>query len=463
MIKKLYNKYYKNSEFGKNIITLATGTSIAQAIPLAISPILTRLYTPTDFGIFALYLAFVTILGEISNGRYELAIVLPKKEEDAINIFALGFILNLSISFFILILVTVFNKPIALLLGDEQIAFWLYFSPISIFFFGFFNNLTYFNNRYKKYKDIRNATIIKSIVLASIQLIIALLKSGVTGLMSGQIFSQLFANLRLLKNTVKDKTLLSKITKSNIIRVAKRYENFPKFSLGSSLMNSFSLRVPIFLMVSFFNTSIVGFYSLAHRSISLPMGVIGDSVAKVFFQKSAQLTNDRKQLRNLTLETYKKLFLIGVLPFSFIAIFGDVLFAFVFGLNWRIAGEYSQYLSLWTFLVFVISPLSTLFDTFEKQKHSLYFNAILLVLRIISVLVGALYFENDKITVILYASVGIIFWLFLSFYLLNLGGVGVKDILLFSVKYLLFAFTLLYLLRFFIIDFLENLLCIIYN
>ena len=75
----------KKSEFTKNIVTLMTGTAIAQAIPIAISPILTRIYKPEDFGVFALFLAISSILATVVNGRYELAIMLPKKDEDAIN------------------------------------------------------------------------------------------------------------------------------------------------------------------------------------------------------------------------------------------------------------------------------------------------------------------------------------------------------------------------------------------
>ena len=90
----MINKLKPKSEFSRNVLTLMTGTTIAQAIPIAISPILTRIYTPEDFGILALFVAISTIFGSIANGRYELAIMLPKKDEDAINIFALGFIVN---------------------------------------------------------------------------------------------------------------------------------------------------------------------------------------------------------------------------------------------------------------------------------------------------------------------------------------------------------------------------------
>lgn len=139
----------KKSEFTKNIVTLMTGTAIAQAIPIAISPILTRIYSPEDFGVFALFVAIISILGNIANAKYELAIMLPKKDEDAINIFALGFLITCIISIIMLIFVITFNHYFIDSLKNEEIGFWLYFVPIAIFFSGMYNVLNYFNNRKK--------------------------------------------------------------------------------------------------------------------------------------------------------------------------------------------------------------------------------------------------------------------------------------------------------------------------
>ena len=100
----MLTKLKPKSEFTRNVLTLMTGTTIAQAIPIAISPILTRLYTPKDFGVLALFVAITSIFGSIANGRYELAIMLPKKDEDAINIFASTtiFIIHASLQFLFL-------------------------------------------------------------------------------------------------------------------------------------------------------------------------------------------------------------------------------------------------------------------------------------------------------------------------------------------------------------------------
>lgn len=98
----MINKLKPKSDFSRNVITLMT---IAQSIPIATSPILTRIYTPEDF---ALFIAITSILATIANGRYELAIMLPKK--DAINIFALGFIITCIMTIITFAVILIFNK-----------------------------------------------------------------------------------------------------------------------------------------------------------------------------------------------------------------------------------------------------------------------------------------------------------------------------------------------------------------
>ena len=187
-------KKYKLNDFNKNVIKLMTGATLAQAIPVAISPILTRLYTPKDFGVLALFVAITSILGTIANARYELAIVLPEKDEESINIVALSIIISSSFSILLLILILFFHNQIVLLLGNQEISVWLYTVPLVVFFIGIFNALNYYNTRMQKFGVIAQVKVVKSITLSVVQIVFGLFKAGVGGLISGQIVSHIFAN-----------------------------------------------------------------------------------------------------------------------------------------------------------------------------------------------------------------------------------------------------------------------------
>ncbi len=396
----MVNKLKPNSDFSRNVLTLMTGTMIAQAIPIAISPILTRIYTPEDFGVYALFVAIFSIFGSIVNARYELAIMLPKKDDDAINIFALGFIIASVISLILLVLVLLFNGYITNLLNNDEIGVWLYFVPIAVFFTGLFNILNYFNNRKKNYKDIANATIIKSIILAIIQLSIGFIKQGACGLISGQIVSQLFANMRLFKNIIKDKALISKISKVKIIALAKRYKDFPKFSMWSILANTLSLHLTNILISSFYSVATLGFYSLVQRLLGMPFTLIGGSIGQVFFQEATKEKEETGKAINIFSSTVKKLFIIGLPSFTILYFIVEDLFALVFGEEWRAAGVYAQIVTPLFFIRFIVSTVSTTTIIFEKQKMSLIWQLSLLFFTISIIYISNLF--NIKFIEFLY-------------------------------------------------------------
>ena len=151
MIKKIL-KYINKSEFTKNSLTLISGTTIAQLLPIAISPILTRIYTPEDFGVLALFMSLSMIFSIVAGGRYELAIILPKKDSYAINILALVIVLSGIFSVLLMFSILVFHDYFVDLLENPKISFWLYLLPLVVFLLVVFNGLNYFHTRFKNYK-----------------------------------------------------------------------------------------------------------------------------------------------------------------------------------------------------------------------------------------------------------------------------------------------------------------------
>ena len=277
------NRFQRQSEFSQNVLTLMTGSTISQAIPIAISPILTRLYTPEDFGLYAIFVAIITIFGTVVSGRYELAIMLPKNDEDAINIFGLGLLITIFMSLITIILVFIFNDSIAYLLNNQEMKYWLYLVPVSVFLTGCHNQLIYFNNRFKNFKGLSNTLILKSSLSTSVQLLCGLIKRGAAGLISGQIFAQLIADISLARIIVKNKNLLSEINKVKIIEMAQRYINFPKYSILGVLANKLSYQLTNIIISMIYSVSTLGFYSHVQRVLGLPASLIGTSIGRVFF------------------------------------------------------------------------------------------------------------------------------------------------------------------------------------
>ena len=294
------------------------------------------------------------------------------------------------ITLILFVIVIIFNEKIVHLLSNKDIGTWLYIVPLSIFLIGLFNLLNYFNNRKKHYKDIAKANIIKSITMVAFQIVVGYLREGAAGLISGQIASQMTANMKLLTNIIKNKLLLSKISKKKILQVAKRYKEFPKFSIAGALANKATGNLTNILISIFYNVSTLGFYSLVQRVLGVPSVLIGNSIGQVFFEEASK----EKQLTGKAVKvfksTVKKLFIIGAPSFGILFFIVEDLFAFVFGEEWRVAGGYARIMIPVFFIGYIVSTVSIVDSIFEK----LFFYLCLQIGYLVSMTIALYLFKN---------------------------------------------------------------------
>lgn len=382
------------NDFNQNVIKLLTGATIAQAIPIAISPILTRLYTPEDFGVLALFIAITSILGSIVNARYELAIVLPEKEEDSINIAALSLMIATIISLMLLVVIIIFHEGIINLLSSKELGVWLYFIPLVVFFLGIFNTLNFLNTRMKTFGVIAQVRVIKAITMSIVQLTMGLFKVGVGGLISGQIVSHIFSNGKLAFTLFKNKELIQKINLHEMKKQAKRYNRFPKFTLWATLSNSLSLQAINIFISTMYSTVTLGFYALIQRILGMPATLISSSIAQVYFQKASEERNKYGNARSIYISTFLKLFMIGLIFFGALYFTVENLVTFVFGEEWEIAGLYAKYLIPLIFIRFIASPLTLTNIVFEKQNIDFIWQLILLTLSLLVFTISYIYKLN---------------------------------------------------------------------
>ncbi len=387
MIKRI-KTYLSKREFTRNVLTLMTGTTIAQAIPVAISPILTRIYTPDDFGILALFLSITAITGTIVNAKYEQAIILPKKDEDAVNVLALSILISFIISILLLLIVVVLDDKIVVWLDAPKIKYWLYFIPVSTLFIGIFNSLNYYNIRKKKYKNISISQVTKSSSLSVFQIGIGLIKNGPAGLVIGQIISYFSGNFILLKPFKNQPQLKKAVSKSKMKMLGKEYKKFPIYALPSILLNSVNLNMVNFLVSSIFSVTTLGFYSLTQRIIGIPSRVIVNSFSQVYFQKATEEFHQTGKTEHIFKKTLKKIFYISIPIFALMFFVAKPLFSFVFGKEWEISGVYAQILIPLAFIRFISSALSMTLTIHQKQQYTLYINLTLIITTIIIFMLG---------------------------------------------------------------------------
>lgn len=363
----MINKFKPKSEFSRNVLTLMTGTTIAQAIPIAISPILTRIYTPEDFGMFALYMSVASIIAVVATGRYELAIMLPKKDEDAVNIVALSIMISFFVSFIALLIVYILNAEITSLLGNSEIANWLYFIPITVLLTGVYQSFNYWSNRKKQYKRLATSRIIQSGTTATNNVGMGVGGFGSSGLILGGVLGQGIATFVLGRMVWKeDKYRVKELKRLKVLALIKKYKKLPLLNLPNALIDGVRLSGINILIAMFYTTSILGQFSLAWKMIQMPMLLVGASLSQVFFQKVS--TTDKNNLSSLVRKFMVKSVVVAMPMFLVIYLFATDIFVIVFGDNWKVAGEVASILAPWLFLNFLTSPLASLFIIFNKQE-----------------------------------------------------------------------------------------------
>ena len=389
MIKKLLPK----GEFSRNVLTLMTGTTIAQAIPIAVSPIITRLYSPADFGVFALFLSIVSIVSVLATGKYELAIMLPRKDSDALNLIVGSSIITVFVSFLALIIILVFKENIERYLGKPNIGNWLYFFPAAILFTGLIQNFTYWHNRGKNYKQLATSQILRSASNATSQVGAGYIGLGAIGLIIGTIFGLFVAILVLIKGVLNRETnLLREISLLKQYALLKRYRRFPKYFIPGGLVNTIAIQAPVLFLSMLFGTYVAGLYDLARRVIGMPTQTISSSLSDVFRQHAVEIFRNKGNL----LAAYTKMSFRTFIVASIIAVIAYLIMpsavVIVFGQEWSEVATIIQILiPVFVFRTSVVTYTGVCLQLLEELRLDFMWQIMLLISSISGFLLGGYY------------------------------------------------------------------------
>lgn len=413
MINTIKKKLKEN--FFKNLFILISGTVLSQGLIIFSTPLITRLYSPKEFGILALFTSISSICAIISTGRYELAIGLPKKNSDARVLVTLVLIIGFIISSFYLSLIFILKRWSIYFSDFEYFidSSYVFMVPIFTFFAAVISSLQYFAQRNKKYKLITIGNFIQTIVTIILSIIFAFLFPVVGALIYSYVLGQFCSLLYYLLNL--DNFRLN-FDIPRLVNIAKLNINFPKFMLLSDLAFTVTQQFIPILFAIIFNSTIVGFYSLANRILKIPSIVLGSSISNVFRNEVIDWVQMNKDPGPLYRETFKKLLWISAPIFLIVGIFSPHIFVFIFGQKWEFAGKLAQLLSIMIFFDFISSPFNSLFYIFKKQDVFMLIQVVRTIVNILSIFFGFLISLDSYRSLILFVISDIFFSCFLLIY-----------------------------------------------
>jgi len=397
-------KEITSSEFFKNSATLLSANVISQIIGLAAYPFITRIYGPEIFGEYALFMSIVTILSIFSTGKYEAAIMLPKTNKEISSLFYLSFVLNVCITILFSFLFLALKDEIASVFGINELKNYLLLIPLFILLNGSWQTLNFYYVRKKKYFIINTYNIVQSAISNGLKLFLGVKDFIIGGLITGQLVGQISA---IISNLIAGKKILKtleNVDRKHIIKVAKKYANFPKFELPHQLLNIMASNMPVLLLSFFFENEKIGLFSFALTIGSVPVFLFAKSIHQTLFRKvSEQVRNGKKIKKNIS--TFCKFCVVTLLPFFLLFVFiSEFVFGSLFGTEWADSGLYFKLLLPWLFMIVLTNPLSFIPDIFFKQKIVVKLEIVFVFFRLSSIVITA-YFSNFAETIAVYSLI----------------------------------------------------------
>lgn len=413
--------------FAKGVGVMASGAVAGQAILLLSSPILTRIYSPEQFGVLAVFAALLGTFSAVAGLRYELAIPLPRSDRRAVQVLVLSLIMVGAVTVLTAILVALCNARIATWTKTPELEYYLWLLPIGVAATGAYQTVSQWATRVKAFSRLSLTRLQRSGAIAASQIGLGLGHHGSLGLIAGQVIGAVVGLLGFYKLLGTRKlTMASGTSLIDLLAAAKRHKRFPIYASWATLINAVGNQLPPIALAVFFSPAAAGFYMIAQRVGSRPLVVIGDSVRNVFFSNAA-IAHREGDITLLTFKAFRGLLLIAALPIAVMAFIAPSLFAIVFGAEWAQAGLYLRWLTPWLLTQFVVSPLTSIFYIAERQSRYLMLQTVLAAVRVLSFGCGV-YFHSVALAIILFGiSSAFVFMLF-GASVLRLAGIRIRRV-----------------------------------
>ncbi|WP_158274617.1 lipopolysaccharide biosynthesis protein [Sphingosinicella humi] len=356
--------------FITNVALLTSGTIVGQAITVLVLPVLTRFYSPDAFGLLGIYMSVLMMISPAACARFELAIPLPQRDEDAINLLALSIIAATVVSAVLGIITVAGPSVVAAMLRQPRIEPYLWMIPLGIWFTALYSAIQLWSIRKGRYRDVARTQLIRAIGGSGGQVGFGVAAWSPFGLLFGYLlYSGLgsFGLGRLL--WLRERKLLHAISWTALRRNLREQRRFPLFSVPESLCDAAANNLPLLLIASIGGAREAGFMLLAQRITSIPVALIGTNISRVYLAEGAG-RHRRGELGAFTRKVMRHLLFVGAGPFLILAIVAPIAFAWVFGSEWDRAGVMVTWLVPSMMLQFLASPVSTIMAVTQKQHVS---------------------------------------------------------------------------------------------
>lgn len=382
MIIKSIRKAVRKNRFLKDVGVLTSGTLVAQGLAVLALPLLTRLYSPEDFDLLAIYTSLLGMLAVAASLRFNIAVALPEREEIAMDLLKLALFSSSALSLLVAAIVGLYPDMVTSWLGRADFHAYLWMVPLGLFLASGYDSVQYWATRQRRFALITKTRISRAVGGVGSQVGFSGVVPSAWGLIFGQM---LYGGLGLVGLFVSiwrnDRRQLLQFDFRRLSRTAREYRRYPFVSVPEAIMNTAANELPIILIAAAAAGPEAGFLMLALRVLGLPMAMIGSSVSQVFLAEAPARQLDGT-LRAFTIETMCRLGKIGSAPLLVVGVLAPVLVPTLFGAQWSRTGELISWLTPWFIFQFVSSPVSVVLHVIGKLPTAMFIQVVGAIVRI---------------------------------------------------------------------------------
>ncbi|HYH09761.1 MAG TPA: oligosaccharide flippase family protein [Thermoanaerobaculia bacterium] len=376
---------FRASRFARSAAMLAGGTAIAHGLTILAAPLLTRLYTPAEFGVLGVFTSFVLVASAVACARFDVAAVAAKERAEAASLTAAAVLVAIPGTLLATaILAFMVRRRI---LGFETLpTLGIALAGVAVFCTAVFTALRYWFIREEAFPLMSKIAVYQGIGRVAVQLVLGVAGAGWGGLVGGEIAARAagIGNMaRSAMRSIRD----SGAGAMHAMRAAvHRHRAFALYSLPSTLVDTLSLQLVLPLLARYYGTAEAGEFTLVQRLLTVPLAFLSISIADTFHGRAATYAREQPQaLRSLFLKTARALFLVGVGPIVAVMVLAPFTFEFIFGAEWKRAGLLTTIIAPLTLCQLVVAPISRIVFVVEKLlRRKLVSDAIVLSVVLLS-------------------------------------------------------------------------------
>lgn len=360
----------------RGMLTLTLGNGAAKIIGAISIPVLTRIYSPEDYGVLSVFSSLVLIFAPILTLRYVLATPLPRRDGVAMNLLILSAVLSLIMAIAVCLVLWIAGPILFAALSMEVLIPWTWLVLLGLIGSSGYEMLSMWATRKKFYRSMAQTLAFQGVLGAVSKVLLGALGLKPLGLLIGQVISSSAGIGYFMRQFIKEfRSNLRFISWKRLKSVAYIYRGFPIYRLPSQLLLNFSTQAPALMVAAIYDAEIAGYLGLAFMALALPMSLLGRTMSQAYYAEISSIGRRKPQVvRDLTYKVIVRLLGFSIGPAVILLFFGPEIFSMVFGNAWRVSGEIASILAIYLVFQFLQAPVAHILYVFEGQKILLFLN-----------------------------------------------------------------------------------------